>query len=123
MNGELEKRLRTDLQKSGFYSEMRAIDACTAAKWLCQGSATYFDKDERTTRECDFEAVQTWEALHSDGSNVHVIARLLGQVKKSEHPWIVFMDRQIQHPRFTDGWDNIIVTSELAQEHIGEVLH
>ena len=122
MNAELEKRLRADLQKSGFYSEMRAIDACRAAKWLCQGGATYFDKDERTTRECDFEAVRAWPALSSDDTNVRVVTRLLGQVKKSEHPWIVFMDRQLGPSRFTDGMDNIITTSVAEQSPVGDVL-
>jgi hypothetical protein len=122
MNGELESKLRLDLRKSGFYSEMMAIHACTAAKWQCHGSFTYFDKDERTTRECDFEAVREWGALGHQGTSLQIIARLLGQVKKSEHPWIVFMDRQVKHPRFADGWDNIIDTSATEQERIGDVL-
>lgn len=123
MNEELYKRLVTDLQKSGYYSEMLAVDACIAAKWECRGSAAYFDKDERTTRECDFEAVREWDFLHSDGSDVQIVARLLGQVKKSEHPWIVFMDRHVRHARFMDGWDNIIIASRAEDENVAEALH
>src|ERR1044071_8269404 len=90
MSEELIARLVQDLRKSGFYSEMRAIHACVAAKWECHGSFTYFDKDARATRECDFEAVKQWFELGEDGASIQLIARLLGQVKKSESPWIVF---------------------------------
>ncbi len=121
MNGELEKRLRADLQKSGYYSEMRAINACIAAKWECRGSATYFDKDERTTRECDFEAVREWVELGAHGASIQMVAHLLGQVKKSETPWIVFMDRLIA-PHFSDGWDDIILTNVREQKDLGGAL-
>ncbi len=106
MNEELRERLGQDLRTSGFYSEMMAIRACRAAEWECHASFTYFDKDERTTRECDFEAVREWRRLRADGSSTKVIARLLGQVKKSERPWIVFADslsesRRFDYPRET----------------------
>jgi hypothetical protein len=100
MNEKLREKLAEDLRTSGFYSEMMAIRACRAAGWDCRGSFTYFDKDERTTRECDFEAVQEWQELRADGSSTKVIARLLGQVKKSERPWIVFADSLSESRRF-----------------------
>lgn len=122
MDEHLAKKLVDDLQQSGFYSEMRAIDACMAAKWECHGGVTYFDKDERATRECDLEAVRKWERLEKHGRRLQVKARILGQVKKSQTPWVVFMDRQIRHSRFTDGLDNIIQTNAMHPERIGQVL-
>ena len=93
MNEKFHTQLIQDLRKSGFYSEMKAIRACTTAKWECRGSFTYFDKDERGTRECDFEAVKLWSSPDVHGSPIRLIGHLLGQVKKSEKPWIVFIDR------------------------------
>jgi hypothetical protein len=121
MNEELTAKLVHDLRKSGFYSEMRAIHACTAAKWECHGSFTYFDKDARATRECDFEAVKQWFELDEHGASIQLIARLLGQVKKSETPWIVFMDRLID-PHFIEGGDDIIVTNVREQKDLGDAL-
>jgi len=121
MNEELAEKLVQDLHKSGFYSEMRAIQACTGANWECRGNFTYFDKDARVTRECDFEAVKQWFELAEDGASIHLIARLLGQVKKSETPWIVFMDRLIDS-RFIEGWDDIIVTNVHKQKDLADVL-
>jgi hypothetical protein len=106
MNDELRADLTKDLQKSGFYSEMVAIRACVAAKWECHGGVTYFDKDEKTTRECDFEAVKTLMTLREERRTAVVAARLVGQVKKSEKPWIVFKDADLRHE--DDGWRNII---------------
>jgi hypothetical protein len=107
VNEQFRDSLAQDLRKSGFYSEMMAVHACLAAEWRCRGSFTYFDKDERTTRECDFEAVREW-VDPGNSLRLQVTARLLGQVKKSEKPWIVFMDRQLE---IADGLDNIIYTN------------
>jgi hypothetical protein len=117
MNGELHDRLTQDLKKSGYYSEMLAIQACIAAKWQCHGSFTYFDKDARTTRECDFEAVKEWFELSEHGTSVQMVARLVGQVKKSEAPWIVFKDRLIDS-HFTDSWNDIILTNVPEQNDL-----
>ncbi|HEX8408234.1 MAG TPA: hypothetical protein VF883_05180 [Thermoanaerobaculia bacterium] len=95
MNDDLRQKLAHDLKHSGFYSEMLAIRTCIARRWECHGSFTYFDKDEQTSRECDFEAVRRVTLAGAEGA-VEVVARLLGQVKKSERPWIVFKD---EHPR------------------------
>lgn len=102
MNEKLQASLRDDLRKSGFYSEMMAIRACTAARWECHGSFTYFDKDERATRECDFEAVRKWLISRANGDTVRVVAQLLGQVKKSEKPWITFVDRPVPEEQFDE---------------------
>lgn len=102
MNDRLQPGLLDDLKKSGFYSEMMAIRACTSAKWECRGSFTYFDKDERATRECDFEAMRTWLISHANGDTFQVVAQLLGQVKKSEKPWITFVDRRVPEEYFDE---------------------
>lgn len=121
MNERLREQLVEDLRKSGFYAEMVAIRACRAAKWECHGSFTYFDKDARATRECDFEAVKQWFELGEQGASIQLIARLLCQVKKAETPWIVFMDR-LGNPHFLDGGDDIIVTNVREQKALRDVL-
>lgn len=113
MNEQLKKELVENLRTSGFYSEMMAIRACRVAGWKCRGSFTYFDKDERTTRECDLEAVRKWQKLRPDGSHIMITACVIGQVKKSERPWIVFADRDAGH-RFEDGLENLLYVSEEA---------
>jgi len=113
MNAKLQSSLLDDLRKSGFYSEMMAIRACASAKWECHGSFTYFDKDERATRECDFEAVRSWLSLRGDGESVRVVGRLLGQVKKSEKPWIVFLDRHVRAEHLDDQCEIIIQHADL----------
>jgi hypothetical protein len=101
VNDKFHNQLIQDLRRSGFYSEMEAIRACTSAKWECRGSFTYFDKDERATRECDFEAVSArWSPRVVDGMMIRIIGRLLGQVKKSQNPWIAFIDRHVNGERF-----------------------
>jgi len=118
MNAELQERLFADLRTSGFYSEMMAIRACRAAGWECRGGFTYFDRDERTTRECDFEAVRKWRDLRTGN---RVAARLLGQVKKSEKPWIVFVDRATHG--FDDGLETLLhVTEEENRWKVGAAL-
>lgn len=121
MNEPLRKKLIQDLRTSGFYSEMMAIRACRAAGWECRGSFTYFDRDERTTRECDFEAVREWQKLRDGRTSIEVVARLIGQVKKSEKPWIVFLDRSANG--FEDGLENLLhVTAEERRWEVGAVL-
>lgn len=120
MNEQLEKELAENLRTSGFYSEMMAIRACRVAGWKCRGGFTYFDRDERTTRECDFEAVQEWEERRHEGSRVQ--AWLVGQVKKSERPWIVFANRTSGH-RFNDGLENLVhVSEEVERWKVGAAL-
>ncbi len=94
MNAELHGKLTEDLKKSGYHAEMLAIQACIAAKWQCHGSFTYFDRDARTTRECDFTAVREWLESSDHGAGFQVVARLVGQVKKSESPWIGWLTVQ-----------------------------
>jgi hypothetical protein len=101
MNEQLREQLVQDLEKSGFYSEMQTIRTFNAANWECRGSFTYFDKDERTTRECDFEAVREWEGILDRSTGIGVATRFIGQVKKSEKPWIVFVDRTRHRPAYT----------------------
>jgi hypothetical protein len=119
MNEQLEAKLVDDLRKCGFYSEMRTIQVCGAAGWECRGSFTYFDKDESSTRECDFQAVRQWSRVDEHDGAIHVMARLVGQVKKAQVPWIVSMDRR---SKFRDECDNIIITNAPDGDRIGDII-
>ncbi len=53
---ELEKKIVDDLEKSGFGTEMRALKIFLDAGWTCQGSPSFYDKDNHQTREFDLQA-------------------------------------------------------------------
>jgi transposase-like protein len=68
-----------------------------------------------------FRGGAEWQERRNDGTAVRVVARLLGQVKKSEKPWIVFVDRA--QSRFEDGLENLLrVTVEETRWMVGAVL-
>jgi hypothetical protein len=47
MNAKFRKELISDLEKSGFRSEMVAIRTCLTGKWSCKGGNAYFDGTRR----------------------------------------------------------------------------
>jgi hypothetical protein len=116
MNDELRSKLSEDLRRSGFYSELRAVQMCVSRNWECHGSPTYYDKDEKTTRECDFEALNGVAGVRKQKGLITMLVRLLGQVKKAERPWIVFKDRTFRPLDTIEAWDNIIYELNLPLE-------
>jgi hypothetical protein len=89
---------------------------CVSRNWECHGSFTYYDKDEKTTRECDFESLTGAAGVRKQKGLIKIFVRLLGQVKKAERPWIVFKDRTFKPLDTIEAWDNIIYDLNLPLE-------
>lgn len=94
MNEELKTRLAADIQKSGFGSEMKALQLIKKAGWQATGSVHYLDLDTGATRESDIEAHYACAEASDDERTLHYqsFLSLSIEVKKSERPWIVFKE-------------------------------
>lgn len=93
MNDELKNKVINDLEESGFSSEMKAVRAFLARKWQCKSGTGYFDLDEQKTREIDLEALQH---LSDKEEKVECFFFIVGEVKKSNKPWVVFKNMSSQ---------------------------
>jgi len=94
MNDELRARIASDIQKSGFGSEMKALQIIKKAGWTATGSVHYVDLDTGATRESDIEAHHVCAESSNDERNIRFqsFLSLSIEVKKSERPWIVFRE-------------------------------
>jgi hypothetical protein len=94
MDESLKTKLGQDLKKSGFESEMRALQLIQNAGWFCSGASIYFDKDESITRSVDAHAYISFGVYSDDDISDEDISNmsynLFIEVKKSERPWVVF---------------------------------
>jgi hypothetical protein len=109
MPDELLEKVRADIQKSGFASEMVAAKTFLDAGWGCQPGKSYFDQDEGKTREIDL-------SLHTSPGKRSIEEILfeyhvLAEVKKSERPWIVFSHDVGAYDK--DAWNNPCVVWNL----------
>ncbi len=94
MNPELEKKLIEDLEKSGFSSELRSIRTFLSCSWGCSGFANYFDQDEEKIRGVDLIAWKEGDEVLANGVFVRVEYLIVGEVKKSQKPWILFKEER-----------------------------
>lgn len=109
----LEARILEDLEKSGFGSELRAIRAFQEKpdQWNVTTSYPFTDLDEDKTREVDFVAHTASSSTHPDGRNINTFYQLVGEVKKTEPPWVVLRG---QHGMpMVDRWVNAYTAHEL----------
>jgi|LGVF01.1.fsa_nt_gb hypothetical protein len=83
-------KVKSDLEKSGFASEMKAIRILADNNWNGSGGQTYFDLDKEISREFDFSACRFSTHNLSPETSFTVGFRLYGEVKKSIKPWVVF---------------------------------
>jgi hypothetical protein len=109
MTEDFKNKLSDDLKKSGFASEMMAIQAIRRAGWNCSGAGSYFDRDERITRSVDARAYQVLRNWALGDGGVDLEYHLFVEVKKSEHPWIVFSEKE-DSEKIGDAWDNPYVS-------------
>jgi len=103
MNKELLEKVRADIEKTGFGSEMHAMKVFLDAGWGCKPGKGYFDQDEQKTREIDLavhRSVHDW----TESSNILFEYHVLAEVRKSERPWIVFTHDV--SPTLGEGWSN-----------------
>lgn len=107
MNDDFRQKLIRDLEDSGFGSEMRALQVFVNKDWNTAGGFYYFDKDHRQTREIDISAYKYANGILPTGNQFRCWFHIVGEVKKSEKPWVVFKGP----PRFhhtLDAWNNLI---------------
>jgi hypothetical protein len=84
MDEELRSKLIKDLEKSGFASEMRAIQTIRDKGWESSGAGTYFDLDANITRTIDVKAyrlARNWEV--GDGGVDSAAARKAGKCRRT----------------------------------------
>jgi hypothetical protein len=121
MDHELKRRIAEDLRKAGFESEMLAIEEFARRPlWRCEGSVGYRDKDQDVNRELDLLARY---GLWNDVGTVQCGIRIVGEVKKTERPWVVLRERQVAEEELIDAWDNLNCHDNLPDDiALGEKL-
>jgi hypothetical protein len=90
MDDALLKKLRDDLEKSGFGAEMQALKMMVERGWHYVGSDAYLDEDADTFREMDASGfLQRLSIL--DGKILSMVFIFLAiEVKKATTPWVIF---------------------------------
>src|ERR1700694_4644382 len=86
-NHEFPARLVADLEKSGFGSELSALQVFHRAKFETVAGKVYFDKLLNCQREVDLSAVK--DIVSGSDVILQAIISIVGEVKKSEDPWVV----------------------------------
>jgi hypothetical protein len=116
MDEELPRRIAEDLRKSGRASEMLAIDAFIRRGWICEGSSDFHDKDEDLSRELDIQAHRGLTRSLPSGGSVLFTLRIVGEVKKSEKPWVALRDQSLARKDLVDGWTNLTCKANLPDD-------
>jgi len=85
---------------------MLAIDAFIRHQWECEGSVGFHDKDEDLGREIDLHAHRSLGIDHA-GRFARFSFRLIGEVKKSERPWVALREHSLGKIELVDAWGNL----------------
>lgn len=105
---EIETKIIADLKKSGFYSEMKALECFKEKRWIATGVTSFFDLDENKSRESDISAyicrIEELDGETIANSYFHIVA----EVKKSEKPWIVFKEVPYWDFKLAEGWGSVV---------------
>lgn len=115
MNEELRRKLVADLKKSGFASEMFALNVFQRLGWQARSGKGYIDKDENITREIDISAYLPMCLMHQGTPYASIDFHIIAEVKKTEKPWIVFKQAS-KGLMMGDGWRNLIFSNNLPSE-------
>ncbi len=109
MDTILRDKIIKDLEKTGFGSEMRAIREFLKRNWNCTGNFSYFDKDAQISREGDLHASRRRLRNIDMPKAVIFWFHIVGEVKKSESPWVVFKEDLSSKSDLwtTDTWQNL----------------
>lgn len=125
MDESFAKKVIADLEKSGFGSEMRTIKTFLSNGWRCSGGQYYMDKDMGKTREIDVVAHYWLNKKHSKENYTNSFFYIVGEVKKSDKPWVVFT-KKLDKDEFglKCAWNNLahINTPEAITSEVTKVL-
>lgn len=104
---DLAMKLAADLEKSGFGSEMRVLQTFHARSWRCNGGNSFFDLDEKISREYDVHAWLVSTHPATSGS-LRVFSHLAVEVKKSERPWVILQHASLPRWQLEGGWTDVL---------------
>ncbi|HZG41734.1 MAG TPA: hypothetical protein VEY93_02145 [Longimicrobium sp.] len=103
----LIEKIKKDLEKSGFGSEMLAIRTFLRRGWECSGGPSFVDRDQNQSREFDILAHQY--AIHPQAHRfICVFTDVAAEVKKSERPWVVFRHAPNSEEDLYHGWTEVL---------------
>jgi hypothetical protein len=117
MKQELISKIKDDLEKSGFSTEMQARKIFQNAGWSVNAGYGYLDKDEGKSREIDIIATKVKTSTHNGKAYIHSEFHICAEVKKTEKPWVVF-DQQTNPALLSCAWNNLISTINLPAKSI-----
>ncbi len=123
MNTELIEKIKADLEKSGFSSELKSRKILIDNGWSVNAGYGYLDKDENKSREIDILATRVQDLKFRDKAYIYTEFHICGEVKKTESPWVVF--EQDKNKLFLScAWNNLISAINLPAEpvHISDTL-
>lgn len=88
MSENLLKKIKADIEKTGFITELLVGDMLNQNKWHVSHSVSYEDMQSLKSREID---VVSTKNFHSKKTNLYTEFHLVVEVKKiKKNPWVVF---------------------------------
>ena len=87
---ELLDKIKKDIPKTGFVTEMLVTAMLRSAGWSAADHAYYMDRDENKGREIDVVAVKQTEAKTEKRKITLTLALAIEIKKVTSKPWIVF---------------------------------
>lgn len=88
MNKTLLDRIRNDIKKTGFITELETGEILRKKDFSTNHNASYKDKDFNISREIDLTAT---ECYNDKNANLYIEYHLIIEVKKiTKRPWIIF---------------------------------
>jgi hypothetical protein len=87
--GDLEKKIVADLKKSGFGSELLAVEIFAEKGWRTFAGSAYLDDSEGKFREIDIQATYSYFTERFSPVDFSLEFSITADVKRSEKPWVV----------------------------------
>jgi len=88
MDKSLIDRIKDDINKTGFVTELKVASACHSNGWHVSHSSSYEDYDQSKSREIDIVATSNYK---DEEANLYTEFHLVIEVKSiSKNPWVVF---------------------------------
>jgi hypothetical protein len=97
MEKTLLEKIKEDIEKTGFITELQAGDILYQNGWRVSHSESYEDLDSFKSREIDIVATRSFD---DKKTNLHIEFHLIIESKKlSKYPWVIFST-----PHIYRGW-------------------
>jgi len=114
---KLPTKLAEDLKKSGFGSELAALQTFHRAAFRTVAGNAYFDNILKCQREVDLSAEKELISSVSGGWACEAVVSVVGEVKKSEKPWVVLKSGTHENPYNIYLRDTLIWSQNIRAEH------